>query len=189
MSRIATVVFCLLFAATAGILSGCGAGPYSAKPERLRKPRKKKRKKPKPVAAENPVPEDTQCRTNFFAEPPRRLKRRAKSARRLARQADVILIDAERASGQRRISAVMEASRKLKSALKKDPYGPEPTYKLAVAYALVGRNSCAIALLDRLNQLQQYPDTEKEAARVIQRATREPAFAKFRKKANEALGE
>ncbi len=58
----------------------------------------------------------------------------------------------------------------LSNALAKDPYGPEPTYKLAVAYALLGRKSCSLALLERLKGLAGMPDVEKEASRTIQRA-------------------
>jgi hypothetical protein len=107
----------------------------------------------------------------------------------MAHQADTMLLDAERYQGEQRVSAVLQAMNKLSNALRKDPYGPEPTFKFAVAYALVNKRTCALALLGRLNQLQQYPDTEAEAARVIQRALREPAFDSFRKDANTAMGQ
>jgi hypothetical protein len=84
---------------------------------------------------------------------------------------------------------VIEAMGTLSNALRKDPYGPEPTYKLAVAYALVGKKKCSLALLERLKQLATLADVEKEASRTIQRAARDPAFAAFQKEAKTALGE
>ena len=44
---------------------------------------------------------------------------------------------------------IQEALSKLRNALRADPYGPEPTYKMAVAYALVGKKGCSLALLER----------------------------------------
>lgn len=165
--------------------------PYSGSPEKLKKP-KKKRRKDKPPEEVEPVtqaPQDAPCRTNFYAEPPKRLRRKVKEARKMAQSVNGALLDAERLEGESKTTAVLAAMNKLRGALKKDPYGPEPTFKYAVAYALVGRKSCALALLERLKQLQQFPDTEKEATRVVQRAVREPAFESFRQEANTALGE
>lgn len=172
-------------------VSGC-RHPYSGDPETLKKPRKKKRKDPPPPelpkGAETAVQEEP-CRTNFFDQPPRKVKRQTGSARDLAREADQSLLEAESAEGESRLSAVLQAMSKLSNALKKDPYGPEPTFKYAVAYALAGRKACALAFLQRLNALTQWPDTQKEADRVIQRALREPAFQPFRKEADGAMGQ
>jgi len=170
--------------------AGC-KHPYSGAPEKLKRPKKKKRKD-KPLEEVGPVtgaPSEEPCRTNFFAEPPKRLRRQVKDARKMAQAVNTELLDAERLEGESKVTAVMTAMNKLRSALKKDPYGPEPTFKFAVAYALVGKKTCALAFLERLSQLQQFPDTEKEATRVVQRAVREPAFDPFRKEANSALGE
>jgi hypothetical protein len=170
-------------------LEGC-RHPYSGSPERLVRPRKKKRKdKPPEVVQVVQTSADAPCRTNFFGEPARRPRRSPREARDLARQADASLLDAERLDGEQRISSVLQAMSKLGNALRKDPYGPEATFKFAVAYALVGKKTCSLAFLARLNLLQQFPDTEGEAARVIQRALREPAFEGFRKEADAAIGQ
>ena len=183
-------------------LAGCGAGPYTGKAERLKKPRAKKR--PENKVAPTEVAEaraggkagtdgkaaplsDEKCRTNFFAEP-KKGPRRTKEARNMAIQADSSLLAAERQVGPERVDLVVEAIATLSNALVKDPYGPEPTYKLAVAYALVGKKSCSLALLERLKGLAGIADVEKEASRTIQRASRDPAFEPFGKEARTALG-
>ncbi len=203
MNRLAILFALAMFGAAslpAG-LAACGSGPYTTKPERLKKPRAKKRPKdkvgPTEVAQDGgadgkksgtgtPV-SDEQCRTNFFAEP-RKGPRKAKEARGMAMQTDPSLQDAESQQGPARQQLVVEAMATLSNALMKDPYGPEPTYKLAVAYALVGRKSCSLALLERLKGLAGMPDVEKEASRTIQRASRDPAFGAFNKEARTALG-
>lgn len=213
MNRLAILLSLAMFGAATiptGV-AGCGSGPYTGKPERLKKPRAKNRPPDKPPAAETaeadgagkpgdkpgdkgegkdgkgaPV-SDEQCRTNFFAEPKKK-PRRAKDARTMTSQADTRLQDAEGQDGAARQQLVVEAIGTLSNALDKDPYGPEPTYKLAVAYALVGRKSCSLALLERLKALGGMPEVENEASRTIQRASRDPAFGQFNKEARAALG-
>lgn len=202
MNRLAILFALAMFIAAslpAGLVA-CGSGPYTSKPERLKKPRAKKRPKdkvgPTEVAQDGgtdgkkakgtPV-SDEQCRTNFFAEP-RKTPRKAREARNMAMETDPRLQDAEAQEGEARQQLVVEAMATLSNALMKDPYGPEPTYKLAVAYALIGRKSCSLALLERLKGLAGMPDVEKEASRTIQRASRDPAFQPFSKEARTALG-
>jgi hypothetical protein len=196
MNRLVILVVLGMFGA-ASASAGCGSSPYAGKPERLKKPRAKKRpddklaptevadggKTGKPAALS-----DEQCRTNFFAEP-KKGPRKTKEARSMALQADSSLLAAERQFGPARQQLVVEAMGTLSNALGKDPYGPEPTYKLAVAYALLGRKSCSLALLERLKGLSSMPDVEKEAARTIQRASRDPAFEPFAKEARTAMGQ
>jgi hypothetical protein len=165
---------------------GC-ATPYSGKTERLKKPRKKK--KPEPTEEEVAETEqvlDEKCRTNFFADPTTR--RKESLGRSLAKQADSLLVEADEQEGQQRISTVKDALGKLENALKADPYGPEPTYKMAVAYAMVGKKGCAVALLERLQELTKHPDAGAKADRIINRALRDQSFEPFRKDADTALG-
>lgn len=193
MIRLAILLSLALGAGSA--LGACGSGPYTGKPEKLKKPRAKKRPEgsanPTEVAsgggAATPMSED-ECRTNFFAEPLKG-KRQKAEAKGMAMQAESTLMAAERQFGPSRQQLVVEAIGTLGNALKKDPYGPEPTYKLAVAYALVGKKKCSLALLERLKQLGGLADAEKETSRTIQRAARDPAFAAFQKEAKTALGE
>lgn len=161
--------------------------PYSGNPERLSKPRKKKRPEVNPEAAAETAPVlDDKCRTNFFDEPTTR--RKASTANQLSRQAEPLLVQAEEQEGPERISSVKDALSKLKSALKADPYSPEATYRMAVAYALVGKKGCAVALLERLQELTKLPGIEGEAERTINRAARDQNFDIFRKDADTALG-
>jgi hypothetical protein len=193
MNRLAILVaVALAGGALALSLVGCGSGPYTGKPERLKKPRAKKRpegsKTASEVAEEATEMSDEQCRTNFFAEP-HRGRRQAPEAKRMANRANGTLVAAERQFGPARQELVVEAMAALSSALRKDPYGPEATYQLAVAYALVGKKACSLALLERLSSLTQLPAVEKDASLVIQRAVRDPAFKPFERDARKALGE
>lgn len=186
----------ILLATALGLAAapGCGSGPYTGKPEKLKKPRAKKRPAGETVASE--VTEEgkpaeisnEQCRTNFFAEP-YRSKRYPREAKGMANQADQSLVAAERQFGPARQQLVVEAMGTLSNALRKDPYNPEATYKLSVAYAILGKKSCTIALLERLKTLETLPDVEREAHRVIERAARDPAFTPFQKEAKTTLGQ
>ena len=197
MNRLAILLAAAVIGTAATPLGLAGCGPYTGKPEPLKKPHAKKRPENKVVPTEVADPggaggksapsSEEKCRTNFFAEP-KKGPRRSKEARNMAIQADSSLLAAERQTGPKRQELVVEAMATLSSALGKDPYGPEPTYKLAVAYALVGRKSCALALLERLKGLSAMADVEKEASRTIQRASRDPAFEPFGKEARTALG-
>jgi hypothetical protein len=216
-NRLAILLVLALFGAASLAIgsSACGSGPYTGKPERLKKPRAKKRpadaavaeqrdegkgdgdgegegaeksgKKESAADGAGAAASDEPCRTNFFAEP-KSSPRKSKEARAMAIEADPGLRDAEGQSGPARQELVTAALATLTNALEKDPYAPEPTYKMAVAYALVGRKSCSLALLERLKGLATMPEVEKEAQRAIQRAARDPAFQPFDKEARTALG-
>jgi hypothetical protein len=190
MSRLAIVILTAFLGGALATSTAACSGPWSGKPEKLKKPRKKKRPKeekpPEQVAEDIEVIE--KCRTDFFGDEYKK-RRRAKESRKMAKQADALLIEAEQTEGPRRIPIVTEALGTLENALKKDPYGPEATYKMAVAYALVGRKGCALALLERLAELQKHPDVENEAYRMVQRAVRDQSFANFEQDAKKALGE
>lgn len=177
-------------AAILGLALLCGfpgcAEPYSGKPARLKTPRKKKPPETEEAAATAAPVLDEKCNTNFFEPPTDR--RNVRVAQSLAREADRLLVAAEDTAGQERIGTVKDALSKLSNSLKADPYGPEATYQMAAAYALVGKKRCALDLLERLQELTKMPDVEGEAERTIQRALRDQRFELFRKDANAALG-
>jgi hypothetical protein len=186
--RFAFASTCLLALAVA---AGC-AGPYSGKPETLSRPRQKKRPKNTQAASEvgpggTVAPVDDPCRTNFFGEPFKG-RRKTKEARAMVTEAETALAQAERTPDQRTV-LVAQAMSVLSNALSKDPYAPEPTYKLAVAYAMVGRKACTLALLERLKALGGMADVEAEAERTAQRAARDPAFGAFAADAKRAVGQ
>jgi hypothetical protein len=178
---LAVVLGCGFTAMTA---TGC-AGPYSGPPEKIKRPKAKRRPKAKEDEAEALAVND-KCRTNFFEKPT--TKRKEPQGRMLAKQAEGIILEAEAQKGDERVLLIKEALSKLRNALVADPYGPEPTYKMAVAYALVGKKGCSLALLERLQLLSRMPAVEAEAERTIDRAMRDQAFNAFRKDADAALG-
>jgi hypothetical protein len=182
------LLLCALLGASFALASSGCASPYSGKPERLKKPKAKKPDDDKAGDDKGAATAelDEKCRTNFFDEPTK--SRREKDARNLSAQADRILFDAEGKQGPARQSGVVEALSKLSNALKADPYGPEPTYQMAVAYALVGKKGCSLRLLERLLELRKHPAVSKEADRVIKRALNDQRFEPFRKDADAALG-
>ncbi|MCG8418363.1 MAG: hypothetical protein MJE77_10515 [Proteobacteria bacterium] len=186
--RSATVILAVVFALGAITAEAGCAHPYSGKPEKLKKPRKKRKPESAQQAenAEAPVL-DEKCRTNFFADNSR-VRRRTRTSRQLTRQAEEILLEAERQEGSSRITAVGDALGKLRNALQADPYSAEATYRMAAAYASVGKKGCAVALLQRLNDLTKMPAAEASAERAINRALRDQSFDLFRKDADQALG-
>jgi hypothetical protein len=169
----------LIVIAAAAIATGC-AGPHAGDPEPLERPR------PQQVEAGDERAEAGGCRTNFYGDP-HTAPRQAERAREMARMSDGVLLRAERSRGEEREAAVLEAMQQLVAALERDPYGPEPTYKLAVAYALVDRQACAIRLLERIAELTAMADVQAEAGRIIQRARRDMVFDAFRDEADAAL--
>jgi len=189
LRRLALVLFAAFVAvAFATTTAGC-AHPYSGKPEKLKRPKKKNRPEPteEDKAAEE-VQWDEECRANFFDD--KKPKRRSPGAAAgLTKKADELLLAADGQDGAQRIETVVEAMSKLKNALKKDQFNPEATYKLAVAYAMVLKKGCALRLLERLNELQKMEEVARKAELTIKRATKDLAFEGFRKDADAAMGE
>jgi hypothetical protein len=184
--RLGTLAIVALLSGGLG-LTGC-AHPYSGKPEKLKKMKKKKKPEPEEGAEQNPeVVWDDDCRVNFLDDkrPKRRNERSAKS---LTNVAAGMISEAEELEGERRIVKVIDALNKLKSALGKDQFNPEATYKMAVAYTLVRKKGCALQLLQRLQDLQRMPEVAREAELAAKRATRDPIFDPFRKDADAAVG-
>ena len=184
--RFAIIILAMAaFVGTSVAQSGC-AHPYSGKPERLSKPKKKSRPEPtEEEAAAGPVLDD-KCKADFFGDPT--TKRKTSQANGLTQQAEEILSEAEGREGPALISAVTDALSKLRNSLKADPYLPEATYKMAVAYALVGKKGCSLMLLQRLQDLTKMPEVSDKADRIINKALRDQTFDLFRKDADAAMG-
>ena len=78
---------------------------------------------------------------------------------------------------------------KYRSALVKDPYNQEATLKLAVAYDMVYRKGCALALLKRISALESNPKYKNAAKRVADEvADNGQLFKGYRKDAVSAVG-
>lgn len=182
--RLGILVIAGLLTASLG-LGGC-AHPYSGKPEKLKK-MKKKKKPPVEESADPEVVWDEECRVNFYDDkPPKR--RQQRSSKNLSAQADKLLSEATELEGDRRILKVIDAIKKLKSALGKDQFSADAMYKMAVAYTLVRKKGCALQSLQRLQDLQKMPEAAREAELAAKRATRDPIFDPFRKDADAAVG-
>jgi hypothetical protein len=57
---------------------------------------------------------------------------------------------------------IVAAVQKFHNALAADPYNVKATYNLAAAYARVGRNQCALNLLQRLVEMSTFPSQKEE---------------------------
>ena len=99
---LAVVLGCGFAAMTA---TGCG-GPYSGPPEKIKRPKAKRRPKAKEGEAEAVVVND-KCRTNFFEKPT--TKRKESQGKTLSKQAEGIILEAETQKGEDRLLLVKEA--------------------------------------------------------------------------------
>jgi len=179
----------LVFGA-ATVTSGC-AGLYSGKPERIKKPSKKKM--PEEVAT-GPVEIKwvDDCSAKFQEEVGKAMdqhRRGQGKAKRLTNQGIELLEKADKEDvTEKRAGLTMEAISTLRDALIEDPYHAEATYNLAVAYTRARRKGCALALLKRLADLEVYPDFAGDAKRMINQARDDRVFSPFRKDADAAIG-
>lgn len=167
------------------------AGMYDAKPDPVPKPHKKA--KP-PDTGPGPAAEikyDEDCKAKFQEDNKTAMaKRRPANAAPLIDQGDSLLAQIGSTSDPAAAATnAVDAINKYKNALAQDPYSAKATYQLAVAYALVRKKGCALALLKRLTDLQKYPDFENEAVRMEHSVDDEPAFKGFHKDALSAAGQ
>lgn len=175
---------CLVFA---GGSVGCQA-LYGGKPEKLRNPeRKKKPEEPPEKAAEIKYVDD--CVANFRDDP--------KLVRPDPGRANTLVGDGDTAMGQvpkakdpaSQASLIVQSIEKYRSALVKDPYNHEATFKLAVAYDMVYRKGCALALLKRIAALESHPKYKSVAKRIADEVEGNgQLFKGYRKDALQAVG-
>lgn len=162
------------------------AGPYSGEPEKLSMPKKKK-VKPKAVAEGEGEP-DT-CKTNFKGDPvkvPPKAKRN--EADGYAQDADNLLSGVDKAPPDQKRKQVKDALNRATQALKVDPYSPRAHLVMAAAYAWVGKKKCALAMLERLAELQTIPEEQGDAIKMADKVATEKAFAPFKADAEAAVG-
>ena len=170
-------------------MAGCG-DMYGAKAEPIPKPHKKA----KPPVVDTPAADikyDEDCKTKFQEDNKTAMARRSPGrAAPLIDAGDASLASiGEKTDPAAAASAAVDAINRYKNALAQDPYSARATYQLAVAYALVRKKGCALALLKRLTDLQKYPDFENEATRMMHSVDDEPAFKGFHKDALAAAGQ
>lgn len=161
---------------------------YGGKPEKLKNPEKHKR----PPEVEAPPPEIKyveDCAANF-REDPKRVNQQTGAANTLVGAGDTAIqssVKAKEPAAQ--ADLIKSAIDKYRNALIKDPYNAEATLKLAIAYDMVYRKGCALAMLKRLAALQGNPKFAKEANRASDSVTDNTQWFKgYRKDAISSVG-
>jgi hypothetical protein len=166
---------------------GCQA-LYGGKPEKLRNP---ERKRKPPEEAEKPIEVKyiDDCVANF-RDDPKLVRPDTGKANMLVGDGDAALSQVGKAKDPASQAELIKQSiDKYRSALVKDPYHHEATLKLAVAYDMVYRKACAIALLKRITALESNPKFKSNAKRVADEVADNPSLFKgYRKDAVQAVG-
>ncbi len=184
-SRGHALALAIALVVTPVLVSACSA-PYDVASEKLKKPSKKARPPDAPVAAVE-IKYDEDCKTKF-EEDGSKVRRRNADSQIAAGDSAMTSIDGTTDPATKAGFAV-DAINKYKNALAQDPYSAVATYKLAVAYALVLKKGCSLALLKRLTVLQKHPDFQADADRMIKSVDDEQAFKGFHKDAMNAAGQ
>jgi len=166
---------------------GCQA-LYGGKPEKLRNPDRKK--KPEEAAEKAPeVKYIDDCVANF-RDDPKGVRPDTSRSNALVGDGDSTLAQMPKAKEPAAQAELIKQSiDKYRSALVKDPYNQEATLKLAVAYDMVYRKGCALALLKRIAALESNPKYKSAAKRVADEvADNGQLFKGYRKDAVSAVG-
>lgn len=166
---------------------GCQA-LYGGKPEKLQ--RLDKKRKPEEAADKAPeVKYVDECVANFRDDP--------KNVRVDTGRANALIDDGNTAIAQSskakdpssQAALIVQGIDKFRSALIKDPYNTEATLRLAIAYDMVYRKGCALALLKRIAALEANPKFRSAAKRVADDvADNGQMFKGYRKDAVQAVG-
>jgi hypothetical protein len=184
--RIAAVAMTIGATVFAAIVPAC-SGPFDSNAEKLKKPTKKPRPPDAPVAAATVV-YDEDCKTKF-EEDNTKVHPNVNQANGLIKAGDDAIASVDHATDDAaKAQDVVDAIMKYRNALLANPWSGTATYRLAVAYALVRKKGCSIALLKRLVELQKFPDYHDEALRMAKSVDGEPAFKGFSKAALDAVG-
>jgi hypothetical protein len=184
--RVAAVAISLGAALVPALTPAC-SGPYDAAAEKLKKPTKKARPPDAAVAA-GEIKYDEDCKAKF-QEDGSKVRVNATQANALVKAGDDAINAVDKAAtDEAKAQDVVDAISKYRNALLANPWSGTATYRLAVAYALVRKKGCSIALLKRLVELEKFPDYHDEAERMAKSVDGEPAFKGFSKAALDAVG-
>jgi hypothetical protein len=152
------LIACLVLATTA---TGCQK-LYGGTPERLKNPERKKKPDDPDIAA-TPVKYVEDCTANF-RDDPKQARPNPGLANQLVGDGDTAMQNANKAKDAASQAELIKVSiDKYRNALIKDPYNHEATLKLALAYDMVYRKGCALAMLKRIQSLQANPKYAKQA--------------------------
>jgi len=171
----------------AGSVVGCQP-LYGNKPEKLRNPERKKKPEEPPEAAVQ-IKYIDDCVANF-RDDPKMVRPDSSRSNALVGDGDATLAQVPKAKDVMAQGELIKQSiDKYRSALVKDPYNQEATLKLAVAYDMVYRKGCALALLKRISALESNPKYKNAAKRVADEvADNGQLFKGYRKDAVSAVG-
>ncbi len=149
--------------------------------------------KPPPTLPTDPVAEARyQDDCDFFTVKVPKVKRDPTKAEEHTRLGDTAVAGFDEATtSEAKTDLIVEGIDDYVAALHSDPFNAKATLKLAVAYDKVHRKGCALALLERLDQLAQNPKFATEANdaidEILQRGNRH-WFGGYRKDAVRAVG-
>lgn len=169
------------------LVSGCQA-LYGGKPDKLRNPERKKAP-PEPEITATKIQYVEDCVANF-RDDPKTVRPNTGLANQLVGDGDTAMQNATKAKDPASQAELIKLSiDKYRNALIKDPYNHEATLKLALAYDMVYRKGCAIAMLKRIAALQANPKYAKAANAKADEVNDNPAWFKgYRKDAVAAVG-
>lgn len=162
---------------------------YGGKPEKLKNPDKKKR----PLEAPEiglVIKYIDDCNASVSGDAKTMKPPQPAVAANLVVEGDTALAQALKApDGTAFGSLVKEAVDKYRNALTKDNYNVEATLQLALAYDVVQRKGCALAMLRRLATLSNHPKFARIATpKVDEVAENTSMFKGYRKDAVAAVG-
>ena len=117
------------------------------------------------------------------------VKREKSAATEHVDKGDAKLRIADKAPPEAKTDLIVDGIDEYSAALRKDPFNAQATLKLALAYDKVLRKGCALALLQRLDQLAQNPKFKQEAEVAIDEIEQQRKwFEGYRKQALRSIG-
>jgi hypothetical protein len=166
---------------------GCQA-LYGGRPEKL-PPVPRKKAPPEPPVAEVQIKDIDECTADFRGDS-KNVRRQTPLANQLTGEGDTAIANSDKATGPAaQAGLIKEGIDKYRNALLKDPFSPEATLKLALAYDRVYRKGCAIAMLKRLATLATNPNFAKASNAAIDSiGDNGQWFKRYRKDAISAVG-
>lgn len=178
--------------AVAAVLLGACQPMYGQKPERIKNP---------PIVQNGTkgasVPVEAlvyieDCPGESWAKPAAATppKRDRKVAERRVQEGDASFAQVTTApSADAQGAALIHSIESYSDALRKDPFDPEATLKLAIAYDKAQRKGCAIAMLRRLSHLAENPKFADAAEPAIDSVVDHDGwFRAYRRDAKTAIG-
>lgn len=185
--RRGSLLTCVVLAAVA--VTGCKP-LYGGKSQELVTPRKKKHPPDPTDTAVVEVKYVEECITSFHDDPKTSPRPQPSVAQQNMADGDASMQQAVKATEPKAAAEMVKAAvEKYRQALLKNPYDPNAHVKLAVAYDMMFRKGCALALLKRVGDMKRHPKFQVLATRAADDVSGNPTwFRGYRKDALGALG-